>query len=413
MPHDIALAYLVITRREEPPPPADVARKVAGAGMGVFDYEAADLSSGPLAGGRQRLGTYTGKVTGFTIKARVTVWRASEPVTTGMGEAALNGLANGLTPEDARILREGKLSLDLRATTRDAYAHPVLDWMTQLAYVLAELCGGVVMDPLAQRCSSAQALARIQPGDVLAHITMHNEPWDVESRWQHTHGLQKFGQPELDLVDVPISLADEAEAFLRDLAVNLAGGAHLAAGGEVDMEDLGTLVAVSALADVDHQAAFGRLRLADSPLADERQGIAATRFLKRAALAEAARKRMTGDIEGALRDVDRVLAADPDECGALALKAQIYLNKGQITDALDLGELMQLRVPDDYRGPLCAGMALAALERYREALHELERAIEREPEAAEAFAVRAEVYERLGQEQRAAMDRARVAYLSS
>lgn len=213
-------------------------------------------------------------------------------------------------------------------------------------------------------------------------------------------------------MDVPLSLADEAASFLRDLAANLASGAQLAAGGEVDMDDLGTVVASSMPADIDHQAAFGRLRLADTPLPGERQGMSMTRYLKRAALAEAARKRTTGDTEGALRDIDRVLAADPDECGALALKAQVYLGQGLITDALDLGELMELRVPDDYRGPLCAGMALAALERYREALHALSRAIEREPEAVEAFAVRADVYERLGQEQRAAMDRARAAYLS-
>jgi hypothetical protein len=352
-------------------------------------------------------------IAGTAVPVRMTVWRAGEPVTTGMGEVALNALASGLAPEDARTLREGRLSFDLRATVPDASAQPALDWLVRVVRAVAERCDGVVMDPLAQRCAGPRELARIQPGDALAHVTIHNEPWGVESRWLHTHGLQKFGRPELELIEVPLSLVDEAVALLRDVSASLAGGARLAPGDEIDLDESGIVVAGTASADVDHQAAFGRLWLADSSLPGEREGGSHQRFLKRAALAEATRRRDTGDLEGALRDVDRVLAADPDECEALMLKARIYLGQGLFTDALDLGELMNLRVPGDYRGPLCTGMALAALERYREALHELDRAIEREPEAVEAFAARAEVYERLGQEQRAALDRARAAYLAS
>lgn len=413
MSHDIAVAYLVISRMVEPPAATEVARAAAGAGLGVLDYAEARGTGALPGGGRQRIGTYSGVVAGTSAAVRMTVWRAGEPVTTGMGEAALNSLAAGLAADEARTLREGRLSFDLRATLTDAQTQPALDWMVQLARVIAERCDGVVMDPLAQRCAGPRELARVQPGDALAHVAIHDEPWGVESRWLHTHGLQKFGRPELELVEVPLSLAEEAMAFLRDVTVSLAGGAHLTAGGEIDLDELGIIIAGNAPSDLDHQAAFGRLRLSDSPLPGEREGSSHQRFLKRAALAEATQKRDGGDIEGALRDIDRVLAADPDECEALMLKALIYLGQGQVTEALDLGELMELRVPGDYRGPLCAGMALAALERYREALHELDRAIEREPEAAEAFAARAEVYERLGQEQRAALDRARVAYLAS
>ena len=411
--HDIPVAYLVISRMVEPPPAAEVSRMIASAGLGVLEHAPADTASTPGSGGRRRIGTYTGIIMGTAVPVRMAVWQASEPVTTGMGEAALNALAGGLAAEEARTLREGRLSFDLRATLPEAQAQPALDWMVRVARLVAERSDGVVMDPLAQRCAGPGELARSRQGDPLAHIAIHNEPWGVESRWLHTHGLQKFGRPELELVEVPLSLVDEAGAILRDIAISLAGGARLAAGDEINLDDLGLVLAGNAPADVDHQSAFGRLRLSDSPLPGEREGSSYQRFLKRAALAEAARWRAIGDDEGALRDVDRVLAADPDECGALMLKALIYLGQGLATDALELGELMELRVPGDYRGPLCAGMALAALERFREALHELDRAIQREPEAADAFAARAEVYERLGQEQRAALDRARVAYLAS
>src|SRR5262249_18307325 len=111
--------------------------------------------------------------------------------------------------------------------------------------------------------------------------------------------------------------------------------------------------------------------------------------------------------------IERLLAADADDCAALALKAHICLRSGRIDDALDLGEFMQLRVPEDYRGPLTVGMALASMGRYREAVLALDRAIEREPEAAEAFAIRAQVHTQLGNTQLAAVDRAHAAYLSA
>ncbi|MGH2517759.1 MAG: tetratricopeptide repeat protein [Ktedonobacterales bacterium] len=413
MSQDVPAAYLVISRLAEPPAASEIVRALAAAGLGVLTYIEADTPTTPASGTKRRIGTYNGMVAGTPASARMTVWSASEPVTAGMGEAALNSLATGLSSEDARTLREGRLSFDLRATVADGSSLSALNWMVQIARVVAERSDGVVMDPLAQRCAGRGELARIQPGDALAHVTIHNEPWGVESRWLHTHGLQKFGRPELEMAEVPISLVDEAVVLLRDVTASLAGGALLAAGDEIDLDELGVLVAGTAPVDVDHQAAFGRLQLTDSPLPGERPLDSTQRLLKRAVLAEAGQQLVNGDAGRTLLAVDRVLAADPDDCGALLLKARVYLGQGQITDALDLGELMELRVPDDYRGPLCAGLALAALGRYREALHELDRAIACEPEAAETFAARADIFERLGQEQRAAQDRARVAYLAS
>ncbi|MGH2486263.1 MAG: tetratricopeptide repeat protein, partial [Ktedonobacterales bacterium] len=102
----------------------------------------------------------------------------------------------------------------------------------------------------------------------------------------------------------------------------------------------------------------------------------------------------------------------PDDASALALKERIALRIGEAIEALEVGEFMRLRAPDDYRGPLTMGMALAMLGRYREALHALDEAIQIEPEAADAFAERADVHERLGHEQLASVDRAHASYLA-
>lgn len=414
MPQEPTTTLLVVSRHNEPPEPPAIMRAVAAAGLGALDYAPAAPTDTQAGRGRSRLGTFTATLPeGIAGSARIVVARYDDAVTHGMGEAAFNALARGLEAEDARTLREGALALELRLTTPEREAQQPLDWALRVVRILLDLTKGVVIDPMAQRSLGRAQLATFGIGDLLVHVAFHDEAWSAESRWLHTHGLQKFARPELDLVDVPLSLMGEATDFLRDLAANLCAGATLSAGGLVDMDELGMLVAASAPIDVDHQAAYGRLRLADEPLPGEREPDNCVRFLKRTALAEAHRYVGMNDMAGASSVVERILAADPDDSATLDLKAHLCLRLGQITDALDIGELMELRLPDDYHGPLVVGKALATLGRYREALRALERAIEREPEAAEAFAVRADVRERLGQEQLAAVDRAHADYLRS
>lgn len=414
MPQEPTVILLVVSRHEHPPEPAVLTRAVAAAGLSVLEFTPAPATDSNPGHGRVRLGTFTASAAGSAAaSARIVVARHEETVTSGMGDLTFQALTRGLDGEDVSILREGRLALELRLTAQPEQARDALDWAWRLVRILADLTNGAVIDPAAQRCLGKAQLAHMASDKLLSHVAFHDQPWNVESRWLHTHGLQKFGRPELDLVDVPLTLTAEAHDFLRELAASLCAGASLAAGGLVDMDELGMLLAVAAPVDVDHQAAYGRLRVVDEPLPGEREPVSPARFLKHAAIAEARRRADAGDMSGASESIERVLAADPDDSAALDMKARLCLRRGQITDALDLGELMELRLPHDYHGPLIAGIALNALGRHREALRALERAIEREPEAAEAFAVRAEVRERLGQEQLAAMDRARADYLRS
>ena len=93
------------------------------------------------------------------------------------------------------------------------------------------------------------------------------------------------------------------------------------------------------------------------------------------ALGEAARYARAGDIAQSYATIDRVLSANPDDSAALLLKAQINLREGRPLDALELGEVLCLRVPSDFRGYLMVGFALSALGRQREALNALNTAI--------------------------------------
>lgn len=416
MPLELANDLLVVTPHEEPPAASTVVRALVAANLGTAEYTPVPIQadapapSGP--GARKRIGAYRVTIPGTQAAGRIVVFSYTAPVTAGMGEAAFGALTRNLPTEDVHTLREGTLAFDLRVRSPEMQALAALDWAMQTLRILLDMTQGAAIDPAAQRCYSRTDLSSFTASDALAHIAIHDEPWDAESRWLHTHGMQKFGRPELDLVGVPISLELEGRAFLRDVALGLAGGSALVAGGEIDMEDFGRVVAIGVPADVDHQAPYGRLRLADVPHPGELQSNSPIRLLIHMALAEAANRAVRGDTTGALDDIERVLTADPDDCEALSAKARIFLRGGQVMEALGIGEYMELRVPQDYRGPLIVGVALAALGRFREALHALERAIKREPDAAESFAVRAGIYERLGDTELAAVDRAHAAYLT-
>ena len=408
MAQELKIDFLTISRYGEPPVEASAVRALATAGLGAAEYVPRNE---PGAGGRQRLGAYHINPPGIPARARVNVSRHDAPVTTGMSDSAFNALTRGLVAEDTQTLREGTIALDVRVFAQPDRPIVALDWATHVLRVLLDLTQGATIDPAAQRSYGRAEIAHIRANDPLAHIAIHRELWGAESHWLHTHGLQKFGRPELDLAAAPQSLDDEGMALLRDVANLLAHGGTLVAGQEIDFEGLGSLVAVGALPDNDHQASYGRLRLCDVALAGEPEAVGCGRLLARMALADAVRRAEANDAHGALDSLDRVLAANPDDCAALAALATIALRGGDTTEALRLGELMELRVPGDYRGSLTVGVALAAMARYREALVALDRAILREPEAAEIFDARARVHERLGNAPAAATDLAHAEYL--
>lgn len=412
MSRELINDFLLISRYGEPPSEATVSQALAAAGLGAATYQPADAAAGSAgAAPHARVGTYRLGALDGAASLRITLTQHASPALAGMGEGAFSQLTRRLGAEDAQTLRAGTLAFDVRLKVGEEQVAEALRWAMSALRALVSLTGGAVVDPAAQTAWGAQQLGAMQAGPITAQIVMHDEAWGADSRWLHTHGLQKFGRPELDLAAIPVALRAEAEAFLLEVAEHLALGQRLAPGQEIDLEEQGVVVAVNVAPDPEHQATYGRLRLADRPEPGERQSVGARRLLARMALADAQRRQLVGDDAGALEVIERILAADSDDCAALFLKASILLERQQPHEALALGELMELRTPLDYRGALTVGLALLAIGRSREALNALDRAIEREPEAAQAFAARAEAYRLLGDERLAAVDRARAAYL--
>jgi tetratricopeptide (TPR) repeat protein len=413
MAEELTVSFLVVCARMDPPTPEAVGRSFTASGLGSADYAPAGARSPLEQMGRHRLGMYTLLPQGLPALARYTVYRSDDPVTEGMSEPAFARLTRGLSVADVATMRDGPLAFDARLSADARMIVPALDWMMRTLRFFADTTGGVAVDPACQRCLGRTELAQLQGASAAAHMVIHNEFQGGEDRWIHTHGLQKFGRPELEFVAVPQALEDEALAFLRAMAETFARGVTLASGQELWDEEAGALLAVGSNQDTDHQAPQSRLRLIDLPAPGERESSSARRFLARMALGEAARYAHASDIAQSYATIDRILSANADDSAALLLKAQINLREGRPLDALELGEILCLRVPSDFRGYLMVGFALSALGRQREALNALNTAIQREPESAEVFTKRAEVYERLGEGKLAAYDRAHAAHLRS
>lgn len=89
---------------------------------------------------------------------------------------------------------------------------------TRVAQRLAELGEGVVLDHFAYRFFGPAGWAVEEPNpefDAREHVHIHME---TDSGWFHTHGLIKFGRPEIEIYDVPAELHGAAYGLLLDTA---------------------------------------------------------------------------------------------------------------------------------------------------------------------------------------------------
>jgi tetratricopeptide (TPR) repeat protein len=87
----------------------------------------------------------------------------------------------------------------------------------------------------------------------------------------------------------------------------------------------------------------------------------------------------------ALDEIDKALAADPDQPSYLLLKGVILAQAGRIDDALDIFDAVQERYPDEARIQLNRGRALQMAGRHAAAVAASRRALALEPGLAEAW----------------------------
>lgn len=142
----------------------------------------------------------------------------------------IDSQAEGLSLEPEMLEASGLTAESLAKFNRPAW-HVILQmeapgddvresviFATRLAQRLAALGDGVVMDSCAYRFFGAAGWPVENPlpeFDAREHVHIHIEG---DSRWFHTHGLVKFGRPELEIYDVPPELDAAAFTMLLDVA---------------------------------------------------------------------------------------------------------------------------------------------------------------------------------------------------
>lgn len=104
----------------------------------------------------------------------------------------------------------------------------------------------------------------------------------------------------------------------------------------------------------------------------------------------------TGDIAGARRDLDRVVAVDPSNAWARAARARLLQGLGEHAAALvDLDAVIEIE-PELPTHHYRRGLSLAALARPQQAIASFDSALRLEPGVAQAWFERGRAYEALG-----------------
>lgn len=404
------LHYSLVSAHKQPPTRQSVERALEAAGLGAIElWETSGPDDPPSLVARFVVHERDG-----VALASIEISLQGERVVGEMNRAMFQILARSLGAEDARILKTGKLSLEIEVIVSDIANLAYLNWTVWLIDVLLDLTNGVVIDPAAQCCRGRAEWEKCAgPFDISRHVALHVTEWDHATRWVHSHGMEKFAQPDLELVEVPPSLVQEAMMLVNQRAALLARGARLHAGQRIPFGTVGEALVVASTSGADHQERFGRLRITDVPRPSQAPVQHARTLLCAGAYVEGCHLAERAQIEEALVCFDRVLAAEPASEAALGAKASTLLVAARPEDALAVAQQLERCNPQNPDGPFLAGQALELLGRYDEAAGRYTSAILHTSDEPALYQARARCYAALGRQQDAAADEGRAALLTS
>jgi hypothetical protein len=137
---------------------------------------------------------------------------------------------SGLTEEMLARFNQPAWRVILEMATPAADVRETVIFATRVAQRLAALGDGVVMDTCAYRFFGPGGWPVEDPQpefDAREHVHIHIE---TDRGWVHTHGLVKFGRPEMEIYDVPEDLHAVAVGTLFDIGQYVITSAPIAPG---------------------------------------------------------------------------------------------------------------------------------------------------------------------------------------
>lgn len=405
------LHYSIVSAQKSPPTRQKIERALEAAGLGTIElWETSGPDDPP------------GFIARFVVHqpegvalASIEMSLQSERMVGEVNRAMFLVLARNLGAEDARILRTGQLSLEVEIMVNDASTLAYLNWAVWLIEVLLDVIHGVVIDPAAQCCRGRVEWEKCTgPFDVSRHVALHVTEWEHDTRWVHSHGMEKFAQPDLEFVEVAPSLVREAMLLVNQLAASLARGARLQPGQTITMGPVGEAQVLLSTSPADHQEPFGRLRLTDlPPTAGAASASHANTLLGTGAYLEGCQLAEMGQLEQALETFERVLAADPKAEAALGAKASTLLVAQRPQEALLAAEELVRCNPTNPDGYFLAGQTLMQLGRFAKAADAFTHAIRYNPHDAAFYQGRARCYLALNRHHEATDDQEYAARLAA
>jgi hypothetical protein len=403
------LHYSIVSAHTEPPTRQLVEQALEAAGLGTLDHWESRQPEDPPG----MLARFLAHERNGAASASIEISFQGERVVGEVNRAMFLVLARSLGKNDARILKTGQLSLEIEVEVQNTAHLAYLNWTVWLIDVLLNLTDGVVLDPAAQCCRGRAEWEKCAgPFDISRHVALHITEWDNDTRWVHSHGMEKFAQPDLELVEVPPSLVREAILLVNQIAASLAKGTQIHGGQTINIGPIGEAQFINSTSPEDHQGPFSRLRMVEVGRRDHARSNHATTLLSAGAYLEGCNLAETGQVDEALACFDRVLAADSNAEAALGAKASTLLVAQRPEEALKVAEQLQSLSQTNPDGPLIAGQALVSLGRYNEAALHFTTAIQRSPDDPGLYQARARCYLALGRHQEAAADQGRAAFLA-
>ncbi len=163
---------------------------------------------------------------------------------------ARSDAAQAWDPELRLRVESTWMLLQLTFESYDPETYPALDFFLSVAQRLAELCDGVVADPVSQvyRLPTQVFSTRPEGVPIMAadHVQVKHRPHEGRVH-VFTCGLIKFDQPEVEVYGLSEVNTDTAARFLMGLAQAVLLGSRLEPGAVVGVQGSGLKVAVGGL----------------------------------------------------------------------------------------------------------------------------------------------------------------------
>jgi hypothetical protein len=132
-----------------------------------------------------------------------------------------------LNEDLARRSREARRLVMVSLVERGQNLAQDVLYVTRLADRVSTLANGCVNDLMSFRYFGSGSWRVERPSgelDAREHVLVHAESDDPGGMWVHTHGLLKFGRPELEIYGVPAEMGEKVCGLMLDMMTYVISG---------------------------------------------------------------------------------------------------------------------------------------------------------------------------------------------